>query len=124
MACFVAPAVEAVVTVVTAKVVEKKDNHEIETVKIPFSKKLKWLSNMLLGGSALLAFEHVWHGEITPWMPFLTAMNSAEDTAAMLQEIGTTGVGMALLITCVWGGMVAVSNIMEKKAAKETAVEE
>jgi len=34
---------------------------------------LGWLTNMLWGGSLLLAFEHVWHGEETPWFPFLTA---------------------------------------------------
>lgn len=25
---------------------------------------MNWLNNMLWGGSALLAFEHVWHGSV------------------------------------------------------------
>lgn len=122
MACFIAPAAEAVVTVVASKVVEKKEV-SVDHVKVPFSKKLKWLTNMLTGGSVLLAFEHLWHGEITPWAPFLTAAATAEDTAEMLQEIATTGVGMAALITCVWGGMLVVSRMLEKKSETEASVE-
>ncbi len=66
------------------------------------------------GGSALLAFEHVWHGEVVPWFPFLTAMSNPADTAEMLAEMGSIGVTMAVLITAVWGGMVLVTNSMEK----------
>ena len=87
MACFLVPATEAVVTTVVRKVMEKSQDHG-ETVKIrldngkmevaeklPFARKLKWLTNLLWGGSALLAFEHLWHGEVVPWFPFLTAMS-------------------------------------------------
>lgn len=123
MACFLAPATEAIVTVVTSKVIEKKENKEMDSVKVPFSKKVKWLTNMLWGGSALLAFEHLWHGEITPWMPFLTAAATPADAAEMLQEIATTGVSMAALITCVWAGMLVVSKVMEKKASAEEVTE-
>ena len=98
MACFIVPGAEAVVTTVITKIVENKEhkknkeneqkndllsyNNAIDTEvteatnninRLPFSKKLKWLNNMLWGGTALLAFEHLWHGEITPWFPFLTA---------------------------------------------------
>lgn len=76
-------------------------------------KKMGWLNNMLWGGSALLAFEHVWHGEITPWFPFLTNAANPADAAAMLRELATSGVGMALLVTAVWAVMVAVTNAME-----------
>ena len=87
--------------------------------KIPFSKKLKWLNNMLWGGSALLAFEHIWHGEITPWFPFLTAAGDPADMAEMLNEMSTVGVTMAGVVTAVWLGMVAVSSAIEKRALKE-----
>lgn len=70
---------------------------------------------MLWGGSALLAFEHIWHGEVTPWFPFLTAAGNPEDAMAMLHEMATTGVAMAVLVTAVWAGMVAVSNVIEKR---------
>ena len=36
--------------------------------KVTFSRKLKWLNTMLWGGAALLAFEHVWHGEVVPYL--------------------------------------------------------
>ena len=70
---------------------------------------------MLIGGSTLLAFEHVWHGEVIPVFPFLTAVKAGE-TAGMLKEMGTVGVLMTVVVTGVWGIMVAVSSAMEKKA--------
>lgn len=133
MACFIVPATEAVITTVAAKVLQKKESQPekvqvsfdgvttTEAVKIPFSRKLKWLNHLLWGGSALLAFEHVWHGEVTPWFPFLTATGNPADAAEMLQEMATAGIGMTVLVTAVWGGMLAVSHIMEKYAVKSAA---
>ena len=121
MACFLVVAAEAVVTTIAEKVVkskEKKVDAE-KNIKIPFSRKLKWLNNLLWGGSFLLAFEHFWHGEVVPWFPFLTAAENAESAAEMLHEMATTGVTMAVLVTAVWVGMVLVSNVMEKRVAKE-----
>ena len=53
MACFLVPTAEAIVTGVVSNV-EKKNEVAVEG-KIPFSRKLKWLKNMLWGGAALLA---------------------------------------------------------------------
>ena len=136
MACFLISAAEAVVTTVAVKVIEKKEKtyeEKIEKsgisipeteVKIPFSRKLKWLRNMLWGGSALLAFEHIWHGEVVPWFPFLTAAENPEDTAEMLHEMATVGVAMAALVTIVWLAMVGVSVLIEKRSAKDSPVKE
>ena len=125
MACFLVSGAEAVVVTAATKVMEKKAAGTGGTFsaeeKLPFARKLKWLSNMLWGGSALLAFEHVWHGEVTPWFPFLTAMNSPADTAEMLAEMGSIGVLMAVLITAVWAGMVLVTGAMEKNASSAGA---
>ena len=129
MACFIVPAVEAIVVSVAKKVIEKKEKQpeEVSVVldgtpetayKVPFSRKLKWLTNLLWGGSALLAFEHVWHGEVTPFFPFLTAAAEGE-TVEMLKEMGTVGVGMAVLVTGVWVGMVLVAKAIEKRPAPE-----
>ena len=130
MACFLVSAAEAVAVTIAAKVIEKKEkkpeNVKVEldggfkenTTKIPFSKKLKWLKNMLWGGSALLAFEHVWHGEVVPWFPFLTAASDPADAAEMLHEMATVGVAMAALVTIVWLGMLAVSSFIEKRAQR------
>lgn len=129
MACFTVPAVEAIVVTVVRKVIEKKEKQpeEVSVVldgtpetayKIPFSRKLKWLTNLLWGGSALLAFEHVWHGEVVPWFPFLTAAADPADAAEMLHEMATVGVSMAALVTLVWLAMLGVSAIIEKRALK------
>lgn len=127
MACFTAPLVESVIVTAVTKVEEKKEmQHAGENtgkagkVTIPLSRRLKWLTNMLYGGSALLAFEHVWHGEVTPWFPFLTAMSNAEDAAEMFHEIATVGVSMAALITLVWVGMcAAATSIVNRKDTAE-----
>ena len=131
MACFVVPAVEAIVTTAVSKVMEKKElkaekngtcPEDEQTSRVPFSRKLKWLNSLLWGGSALLAFEHVWHGEVVPWFPFLTAAADPGDAAEMLHEMATVGVSMAVLVTLVWLAMVGVSAVIEKRAAKtETA---
>lgn len=132
MACFLVPAAEAVVATVVRKVMESKgasgekvtlnEGGHIETVEKPvFARKLKWLTNLLWGGSALLAFEHVWHGEVVPWFPFLTAAADPADAAEMLHEMSTVGVTMAALITLVWLGMLAVSSAAEKRALKPQA---
>ena len=124
MACFLVPTAEAIITTAVEKSVKSKEQDKIKTQegvelsemnKTPFSRKLKWLNNMLWGGSALLAFEHVWHGEVVPFFPFLTAANNPADAAEMLHEMSTTGVTMALLVTGVWVGIVAVTNVIEKR---------
>lgn len=110
MACFVVPVAEAVVTSVATRILEK--NEKKSENNICFSGKLKWLSKLLWGGSLLLAFEHVWHGEIKPFFPFFTAAESPE---SFLNEISTVGVGMALTVTAAWVGMVIVSEVIEKR---------
>lgn len=120
MACFVVPVAEAIVTSVATRILESKENksEKITPDNVRFSGKLKWLSKLLWGGSFLLAFEHVWHGEIKPFFPFLTAAESPESFTAMLNEISTVGVGMALTVTTAWIGMLIISGIAEKQQKK------
>lgn len=115
MACFIAPVTEAVVTTIIKKSVDKKAEKEHKEIKNPFLKRLNLLNNMLWGGSALLAFEHIWHGEVTPWFPFLTNMSNPADAAQMFFEIATSGVAMAVLTTAVWAGIVSMLHAMEKQ---------
>ncbi len=141
MACFIVPAAEAVVTTVIKRAVKKKeaenrmmessselsserssDSMQALTCRIPLSEKLKWLNTMLWGGAALLAFEHVWHGEVAPWFPFLTAAANPADASEMLHEMATSGVAMAVLVTAVWGVMAAVSGVIAKRAYGEQTV--
>ena len=121
MACFTVPAAEAIITTVAEKIIKSKEKNqtvkksqEADSVKIPFLLNLSWLNKMLWGGSALLAFEHVWHGEVVPFFPFLTAVENGE-VSEMLHEMATAGVSMALLVTAVWGIMVGVVSIFEKR---------
>lgn len=113
MACFIVPGTEAIVTTIATKIIEKKEM-SVDTSDIKFehkellSAKLKRLNGLLWGGSALLAFEHLWHGEIQPFFPFLTAAADKTDAIDMLNEMSTVGVSMAVLVTAVW----AVSNLV------------
>ena len=131
MACFLVPAAEAVVATVAVSVLHSRAK-KAETIKFsnsentsfekeektPFYKKLKWLTNLLWGGSFLLAFEHLWHGEIVPYFPFLSAAANPADTSQMLHEMSTVGVMMAVAVTVVWLCMVAVSYGIEKQSVK------
>ena len=129
MACFLVSAAEAVVVTVV-KTAEKKHEEkviksgaEVKKNKVPLSRKLSWLMYMLIGGAVLLMFEHVWHGEVVPWFPFLTAMNDPAETSEMLHEMATVGTSMAGLITAVWVGMCLVADrIVNRK--DETAKDE
>ena len=127
MGCFIVPAAEAVVTTVVAKAVKSKEkekeavtiqteNRMEEAVAIPTSKKIGWLSKMLWGGSGLLAFEHLWHGEVVPFFPFLTAASTKEDAIAMLHEMSTVGTTMCLVVTGVWALMLVAEKSISKKA--------
>ena len=119
MACFIVPVAEAVVTSVASHIIESKEKKSGNENKNNFSGKLKWLSNLLWGGSSLLAFEHIWHNEIKPFFPFLTAMETPESFSAMIHEISTVGVGMSLVVTAAWLGMLAVSKADNCRKLKE-----
>ena len=127
MACFLVPAAEAVVTTAAGKILEKHENKEQEkngenTSEIRgerFSVKLKRLSGLLWGGSGLLAFEHLWHGEIQPFFPFLPAAGDSEAMAGVLHEMSTVGVGMAVVVTAAWAVFSLALDAADKRAAKE-----
>lgn len=133
MACFLVPAAEAVIITAVQKAEEKKEirdacgQQEISSGEesIPFSRKLKWLTYMLWGGIVLLAFEHIWHGEVVPWFPFLTAMSNPADASEMFHEMATVGVTMAVLVTLVWIGMCFAADAIVRrpeKSAHQTSV--
>jgi len=60
MACFIVPMVLAIVTT----------GIQISARSLAQKLKLSILNALLWGGVILLAVEHVWHGEVTPWLPF------------------------------------------------------
>lgn len=121
MDCFVVPGVEALIAAAASKIIgrceEKGLIHSDNTITL--SENIAGLAKLCGGGSALLAFEHLWHGEITPLFPFITAAADPEQTSIMLHEMATSGVAMSLLVTAVWIGMTAVKSAAAKKAVKE-----
>ncbi len=129
MACVIVPAIEAVAVTAAAQIIAHQAKKVVKSPlyvtgseitekanrKLEVSKKLMWLAKLLLGGSFLLIFEHVWHGEIVPWFPFFTAAASPETASVMLHEMMTVGVTMSVLVTLVWGAMLIVSALFEKR---------
>lgn len=127
MACFLVSAAAAVGASVAKKVVENKENKqehvEIKDYKFgcetKWSTRLKYLAMTLWSGSFLLAGEHIIHGEVIPYPPFLTAASSAAGTAEMLHEMGTVGVGMFAMLVAAWGiGVFLWDYIKYKKHQK------
>lgn len=114
MACFTAPLAEAIILSV-AQNIYKNHSTADSVIKESRIKKLKVLKNMLYGGSALLAVEHIYHGEIIFKFPFLTAVQDG-NTMEMLKEIATSGVAMAVFVTAVWGiGCLVHKKIKSRK---------
>ncbi|WP_304509493.1 hypothetical protein [Anaerotignum sp.] len=135
MACFVVPMAEAILVSVVKKVVEKKEQkvlfedstltegtvsfaekeNKASQTGISWSQKLSWLNTLLWGGVFLLAIEHIWHGEVILWPPFLTAMKNPNDIPIMLHEMASFGTSMAVFVTLVWAGMVFVAEHKMKR---------
>ena len=111
MACFSAPLAAAVVTEVVRRSAAKTPE---QPGTISWATKLGWLEKLFFGGCALLAFEHVWHGEIIFQVPFLTGVRDG-NTAEVLREIATVGGAMTALILAVWIGMLIVSSAIVKR---------
>ena len=123
MACFTVPLAEAVIVTAVRKLalrhhaggaVDAAREGKLDS----FREKLRVLEKMLYGGSFLLAIEHIYHGEVVLYPPFLTAMRDPAEIPVMLHEMATVGVGMALLVTAVWGaGILLASRITTVRRA-------
>lgn len=134
MACFLVGGGEAIVVSAVRSAVKKNEMSKgivDESGKqltdpaqdgICWTRKLGWLMSMLWGGVILLAVEHMWHGEVVPFPPFLTAMNDPSEIPVMLGEMATVGVGMAVLVTVAWFIVTLVADMAVKRQAS-TSVE-
>lgn len=133
MACFLVSAA-AGVGVAAAKYIvkhhEKKNSLRVSEEskeykfgsEVKWSKRLAYLELVLFTGSFILAGEHMIHGEVVPFPPFLTAMSSQADTTEMLREMGTTGVLMLGLLVAAWAvGVLLVDFIKYRKHKKVEA---
>jgi len=111
MACFTVPLATAIVAGAAEKVLPRSSGGN------PFVKRIGWLGRMMFGGSFLLAIEHVYHGEIVFYPPFLTAVQNGE-TSEMLHEMATRGVAMTVLLVAVWVAMVVASCALERAGSR------
>lgn len=112
MACFLVPLGEAVVLTITKKLVLKKNADSV------IKARLSNLEKMLYGGSFLLAIEHVYHGEVVFYPPFLTALKNPGDTAQMLHEMATIGLSMAVAVPVIWGILTLIEAKISKNKEK------
>ena len=136
MACFLVSATVGIGVSVARHIVkhhEKKLELEGKTQlpekfgsDIKWSQKLAYLELTLFSGSFLLAIEHILHGEVVPFPPFLTAANNPADTAEMLTVMGTVGVAMLAILLVAWGVGVLIADYFKfkkrKKGLKEAIV--
>ena len=112
MACFTAPLAAAIAAGIARRTVASKDSGTPETIS--WATKLGWLEKLSFGGCALLAFEHIWHGEIIFQFPFLTGVRDG-NAAEVMREIATVGGAMTALIFAIWIGMLIVASILVKR---------
>ena len=136
MACFLVSGGEAIVVTAVRAAVKKKeiekgivDEKGVQLTDpaetgICWTRKLGWLMNMLWGGVILLCIEHMWHGEVVPFPPFLTAMEDPSEIPVMLGEMATVGVGMAVLVTAVWFIVTLVADRAVKRSPAATPTAE
>ena len=136
MACFLVSATVGIGVSVARHIVkhhEKKLELEGKTQlpekfgsDIKWSQKLAYLELTLFSGSFLLAIEHILHGEVVPFPPFLTAASNPTDLAEMLTEMGTVGVAMLAILLVAWGVGVLIADYFKfkkrKKGLKEAIV--
>ena len=105
MACFLVPMVLAILT----SIIQKTARNLAEKIKLGLLNTLLW------GGVILLALEHVWHGEVVPWPPYLTAMANPADIPVMLHEMAMVGTAMSVVTVCTWVGVVTITTFVMPK---------
>ena len=135
MACFLVSAAAATGVAVAKYVVRHHENKNELVVKEPkeykfgsevkWSKKLAYLELMLWSVSFVLAGEHVLHGEVSPYPPFVTAAGEGpEAVQEMLTEMGTVGVVMLAALVAVWGiGVLVIDYLKYRKRKGAKAVQ-
>ncbi len=117
MACFLLPLSLAVILSIVQRLVRGLASRI----------RLGLLNAMLWGGAILLIIEHLWHGEVVPWPPFLTAMSNPSEIPVMIHEISVTGSTMTASIVGIWSLILLtqstyIRNIKSKVLGKTLAV--
>ncbi|MGB9717717.1 MAG: hypothetical protein ACPL4E_04680 [Thermoproteota archaeon] len=92
MACFLVPMTVAIFTSLFRR-------------RVPKTLMINVLNLLLWGGVLGLAVEHVAHGEVVPYPPFLTA-----GIEHVIPEMVTIGIPMTISVSGVWGLIVLTVN--------------
>lgn len=128
MACFTISAAAGIGVAVARHLVKRHEKKLVLEGKEPkiekfgsdikWSKKLAYLELTLFAGSFVLAIEHMIHGEVTFFPPFLTAASDPSEAMAMLQEMGTVGVAMLGILVAAWGIGVLIADFIKYRKRK------
>jgi hypothetical protein len=113
MACFIAPSILAIIVSIVKRVAKKV------SAKI----NLGLLESLLWSGAGVLTLEHVWHGEVVLWPPFLTAMQSPEEWTVALHEMTTAGITMTLATVGIWGCVLLVEKMIKTPQIQKIVTE-
>jgi len=104
MACFITPLIVGLILGIIRKLWSGAERIRLDI-----------LVYLMLGGAIVLAAEHAWHGEIVPWPPFLTAMQSPEDMPVIINEMTRVGGAMTLAVTGAWLLVLGFSKRVQVK---------
>jgi hypothetical protein len=99
MACFLVPMGLGIITTLLARFFPKRLN-------------ISWLNAMLWGAVAMLMVEHVAHGEIIPYPPFLTA-----GILEVLPEMLSVGGPMTLASVSFWALLTAGNELISRRGS-------
>uniref|UniRef100_A0A7J3ZKQ3 Uncharacterized protein n=1 Tax=Fervidicoccus fontis TaxID=683846 RepID=A0A7J3ZKQ3_9CREN len=102
MACFVMPLLVGVVLAIIRRLWRGAERS-----------RLDMLVYLMLGGALVLAAEHVWHGEVVPWPPFLTAMKSPQAISVLVNEVVRVGGTMTLAVTGAWLSLLGLARRLQ-----------
>jgi len=97
MACFLVPMGLGIITTLMGRVFPKRWH-------------IEWLNMILWGAVIMLMVEHVAHGEIVPYPPFLTA-----GLFEIMPEMLSVGGPMAVFSASLWASVVVVNELITKK---------
>jgi len=114
MACFIVPLSIGFILSIIRKIFSKASENL----------KLDILTAMMFGGALVLAVEHMWHGELVPWPPFLTAMKNPEDWAVAVSEMMHAGTLMTIAVTGAWGSILLFDKFRATKLAEVKPVKQ
>lgn len=104
MACFITPLITGLLLKLIKKLVKPTIKNDLEILEI-----------MLITGGVILAIEHVWHGEIVPYPPFLTAMQNPSDIPVLLREISVVGGSMTIATAVTWFSIISLKEKLKEK---------